>query len=83
MLKWKRGQLFRSSKTSLRKQLTFLNNTTGLPAKWCRGNEYKNSILMKRPHPDLANASDGLKQISLATQVPIRGTTQIWVVKHH
>ena len=38
---------------------------------------------MKRPHPDLANASDGLKQISLATQVPIRGATQIWVVKHH
>ena len=83
MLKWKRGQLFGSSKTSLRKQLTFLNNTTGLPAKWCRRNECKNSILMKRPHPDLANASDELKQISLATQVPIRGATQIWVVKHH
>ena len=80
MLKWKRGQLFGSSKTSLRKQL---NTTTGVPAKWCRGNECKNSILMKRPHPDLANASDELKQISLVTQVPIRGTTQIWVVKHH
>ena len=38
---------------------------------------------MKRPHPDLANASDELKQISLVTQIPIRGTTQIWVVKHH
>ena len=38
---------------------------------------------MRCPHPDLANASDGLKQISLATQVPIRGATQIWVVKHH
>ena len=33
-------------------------------------------------YPDMASASDWLKEISLATR-PIRSTTQIWVVTCH
>ena len=33
-------------------------------------------------YPDLGNASDWLKPISLTTR-PIRSTTQIWVVMRH
>ena len=48
---------------SLREQPTF-RDATGLPAKWRLRNEYRNSILMTRHHPDLGSASDWLKQIS-------------------
>ena len=37
---------------------------------------------MTRHYPDLASASDWLKQISHAAR-PIRSTTQIWVVTRH
>ena len=63
--------------------LHFLTTPLVSPQNDVAENECKNSILMKRPHPDLANASDELKQISLVTQVPIRGTTQIWLIKHY
>ena len=44
--------------SSLRKQLTFGNATTGFPAKWRLRNEHKNPILMTHHYPDLGNASD-------------------------
>ena len=48
--------------SSLRKQPTFGNATTGFPAKWRLRNERRNSILMTRRYPDLASASDWLKK---------------------
>ena len=68
--------------TSLRKQPTFGDATTGFPAKWRLRNERRNSILMTRHYPDLGSASDWLNQISHAAR-PIRSTTQIWVVTRH
>ena len=46
---------------SLRKQPTFVDATTGFPAKWPLRNERRNSILMLRHYPDLGSASDLLK----------------------
>ena len=37
---------------------------------------------MTRRYPDLASASDWFNQISHAAR-PIKGTTQIWIVKRH
>ena len=68
--------------TSLRKQPTFGNATSGFPAKWCLSNECRNSILMMCHYPDLGSASDWWNQISHASW-PIRSTTQIWVVMCH
>ena len=68
--------------TSLRKQPTFRDATTGFPTKWRLRNEHRNSILMTRHYRDLDSASDWLKQISHAPW-PIRSTTQIWVVPRH
>ena len=65
--------------SSLRKQPTFSDATTGFPAKWRLRNERRNSILMTRYYPDLGSASDWLNQIPHAAR-PIRSTTQIWVV---
>ena len=65
--------------SSLRKQPTFSDATTGFPAKWLLRNERRNSILMTRHYSDLGSASDWLNQISHAAR-PIRSTTQIWVV---
>ena len=44
--------------SSLRKQPTFGDATTGFPAKWCLRNERRNSILMTRHYQDLGSASD-------------------------
>ena len=41
--------------SSLRKQPTFCNTTTGFPAKWSLRNECRNSILIKYHYPDLAS----------------------------
>ena len=62
---------------SLRKQLPFHDATTISPEKWHLRNEHRNSILMTCHYPDLASASDWLKQISQAAR-PIKSTTQIW-----
>ena len=67
---------------SLRKQPTFGDATTGLPAKWRLRNERRNSILMTRHYPDLGSASHWLNQISHVAR-PIRSTTQIWAVTRH
>ena len=45
--------------------------TADFPAKWLLRNKRKNSILMTRHYPELASASDWLKQIPLAAR-PIR-----------
>ena len=70
--------------TSLKKQPTFGNATSGFPAKWCLSNEWqcRNSILMTCHYPDLGSASDWLNQISHVAW-PIKSTTQIWVVMCH
>jgi len=68
--------------SSLRKQLTFGNATTGFPTKWRLRNECKNPILMTRHYPDLANASDWSCRVGNLIQ-PIRSTTQIWLVTCH
>ena len=62
------------SVSSLRKQLTFGDTTTGFPNKWRLRNERRNSILMVHHYPDLGSASDWLNQISHAAQ-PISSTT--------
>ena len=67
---------------SLRKQPTFGDATTGLPAKWRLRNESRNSILMTRHYPDLGRASDWSCRVWNMIQ-PIRSTTQIWVVTRH
>ena len=61
--------------SSLRKQPTFCDATTGFPTKW-----RLTSILMTRRYLDLGTASDWFNQISYAAR-PIKSTTtQIWVV---
>ena len=72
----------RFQNSSLRKQSTFGDATTGFPAKWRLRNERRNFILMTRHYPSLCSASDWLNQISHVAW-PIRSTTQIWVVTHH
>ena len=68
--------------SSLRKQPTFGDATTGFPAKWRLRNEHRNSIMMTRRYPDLASASDWSCRVGNLIQ-PIRSTTQIWVVTRH
>ena len=68
--------------SSLRKQSTFGDATTGSPTKWCLRNKLRNSIWMTCHYPDLGNASNWLNQISHASR-PIRSTTQIWEMMHH
>ena len=41
--------------SSLRKQPTFGDSTTGFPTKWCLRNERRNSALMTRHYPDLGS----------------------------
>ena len=53
--------------------------TTVFSSKWRLRNEWRNSILMTRPYPDLGGASDWLKE----NFKPIISTTQIWVVTRH
>ena len=64
--------------SSLRKQPTFGDVSTGFPAKWRLRNERRNSILMTRHHPDLGSASDWSYRVGNLIQ-PIRSTTQMWV----
>ena len=61
--------------TSLRKQPTFGDPTTGVPAR----NERKNSILMTRHYTDLGSTSDWSYRVGNLIQ-QIRSTTQIWVL---
>ena len=68
--------------SSLKKQLTFGDTSTGFPIKWRLRNKCRNSILMKRHYPDLGSASDWLCRVGNLIQ-PIRSTTQIWVVMCH
>ena len=69
-------------KSSLRKQPTFGDATTGFPAKWRLRNERRNSILITRHHPDLGSASDCSSRVGNLIQ-PIRNTTQIWLVTRY
>ena len=71
------GEVF----SSLKKQLTFGDTTTGFPVKWRLRNKCRNSILMTRQYPDLGSASDWLCCARNLIQL-IRSTTQIWVVRH-
>ena len=68
--------------SSLRKQLTFGDATTGFPTKWRPRNERRNSILMTRHFPDLGSASSWSCFVGNLIQ-PIRSTTQISVVMRH
>ena len=46
---------------SRRKQPTFGDATTGFPAKWCLGNEHRNSILTNQKHyPDLGSDASSI-----------------------
>ena len=47
-------------KSSLRKQPTFGDVTTGFPAKWRLRNERRNSILITRHYPDLGSDSESV-----------------------
>ena len=69
-------------KSTLRKQRTFGDATTGFPTKWRLRNERRNSILMTRHYPDLGSASDWSCRVGNLIQ-PIRSTTQICVMKRH
>ena len=73
---------FGRASSSLRKQPTFGDATTGFPAKWLLRNERRNSILMTRHYPDLGSASDWSYRVGNLIQ-PIRSTTQLWVVTIH
>ena len=55
---WKTATLSYCLISSLRKQPTFGDATTGFPAKWRLRNERRNSILMTRHYADLGSASD-------------------------
>ena len=66
----------------LRKQLTFYDHTTGFPLKWLLSKDFRNSILMTHHYPDLASASDWLKQISRVVE-SISSPSQIWVLTRH
>ena len=68
--------------SSLRKQPTCGDATTGFPTKWRLRNEHRNSILMTHHYPDLGSAPDWLNQISHTART-IRTTTKIWVVTCH
>ena len=64
-----------NTESSLTKQPTFGNATTGFPAKWRLRNERRNFILMTRHYLDLGSASDWLNQIFQVAQ-PIRSTLE-------
>ena len=64
---------------SLRKKPTFLDATTGFPAKWRLRNVRKNSILMTRHHKDLGSTFDWSCRVGNLLQ-PIRSTAQNCVV---
>ena len=64
--------------TSLRKQPTFHDATTGFPAKKRLKNEFRNSIMMTCHHPEPGSDSDRSYRVGNLIQ-PIRRTTQIWV----
>ena len=68
--------------SSLRKQPTFGDVTTGLPAKWRLRNKRRNSTLMTHHYPDLGSAFDWSCGVGNLIQ-PITSTSQIWVVMHH
>ena len=68
--------------SSLRKQPTFGDATTGFPSKWRPRNERRNSILMMRHYPDLGSVSSWSCFVENLIQ-PIRSTTQISVVTRH
>ena len=68
--------------SSLRKQPTFGDATTGFPAKWRLRNEHRNSILMMHHYPDLGYAFDWSCGMGNLIQ-PITSTSQIWVVMRH
>ena len=55
---WKTATLSYCLISSLRKQPTFGNATTGFPDNWRLRNERRNSILMTRHYPDLGSAYD-------------------------
>ena len=71
-----------ASFSSLRKQPTFGDATTGFLAKWRLRDECRNTILMMLHYLDLASDSDWLCHVGNLIQ-PIRSTTQIWVVTRH
>ena len=68
--------------SSLRKQPTFGDATTGFPAKWHLRNEGRNSTLMMHHYPDLGSAFDWSFGMGNLIQT-ITGTSQIWVVMRH
>ena len=68
--------------SSLRKQPTFGDVTTGFPAKWNLRNECRNSTLMMHHYPDLGSAFDWSCGMGNLIQ-PITSTSQIWVVMRH
>ena len=57
-LKWSSKNLALRLSSSLRKQPTFRDAITGLPAKWSPRNERRNYKLMTHHYPDLGSASD-------------------------
>ena len=71
-----------SESTSLRKQPTFCNATTGFPWEVRSEDNCRNSVVITCLYPDLGHASDWLRQVSLAAW-PFRSSTQIWEVTHH
>ena len=79
---WRSGNVLYFPSSSMRKQPTFGDATTGFPTKWRLRNKPRNSILMTRHYPDLDSASDWLCRMGNLIQ-PIRSTTQIWVVSRN
>ena len=71
-----------ASFSSLRKQPTFGNATTGFLTKWSLRDECRNTTLMMFHYLDLGSDSDWSCHVGNLIQ-PIRSTTQIWVVTRH
>ena len=71
-----------ASFSSLRKQPTFGNATTGFLTKWRLRDECRNTTLMMFHYLDLGSDSDWSCHVGNLIQ-PIRSTTQIWVVTRH
>ena len=71
-----------ASFSSLRKQPTFGNATTGFLTKWRLRDERRNTTLMMFHYLDLGSDSDWSCHVGNLIQ-PIRSTTQIWVVTRH
>ena len=79
---WKTATLSYCLISSLRKQPTFGDATTGFPAKWRLRNERRNSILMTRHYPDNGSVSGWSCRVGNLIQ-PIRSTTHISVGTRH